>query len=70
MSAIKSQHSHLFGQLVAKRRADLLDGLAQGFAADYAAYRQLVGQLQGLDDALNLSEEADFKLNGEDVAGS
>lgn len=34
-------------------------------APDYPAYRQLVGELQGLNDALRLSEEADFKLSGE-----
>ncbi len=64
---IKSAHSRLFEQLVADWRAKLLEGLATGVHFDYAAYRQCVGQLEGLADALRMSEEADFKLNGDDV---
>lgn len=67
MTAIKSHHSRLFEQLVAAHRASLLEALAAGVPQDYAHYRQFVGELQGLNDALGLSEEADFKLNGEDV---
>ncbi len=70
MTAIKSHYSRLFEQLVVKLRAELLEGLAAGTAGDYAAYRQHVGRIQGLDDALKLSEEADYKLNGEDIDGS
>ncbi len=70
MTAIKSNHSRVFEQLLAKYRFGLLDGLGNGSAEDYATYRQHVGRLQGLDDALKLSEEADFKLNGEDVVDS
>lgn len=70
MTAIKSHHSRVFEQLVAKYRDDLLGSLAAGVPADYAIYRQHVGRIQGLDDALKLSEEADYKLNGEDVVDS
>ena len=70
MTAIKSHHSHVFQQLVAHHRDALLEGLAIGVPTDYAIYRQHVGRIQGLDDALRLSEEADFKLNGEDIDGS
>lgn len=68
MSAIKSHHARLFEQLVAAYRQTLLEGMVAGLPAK--KYRQHVGRIQGLDDALKLSEEADFKLNGEDVAGS
>jgi hypothetical protein len=70
MTAIKSHHSRLFEQLVAKYRAQLLESLAAGHPPDYAKYRQQVGEIQGLDTALKLSEEADFKLNGEDIVDS
>ena len=70
MPAIKSHHSRVFEQLIVKYRGELLEGLAVGTAVDYAAYRQHVGRIQGLDDALRLSEEADYKLNGEDVDDS
>lgn len=70
MPAIKSHYSRLFEQLVVAHRAALLDSLAAGVPQDYAQYRQHVGRIQGLDDALKLSDEADFKLNGEDVGNS
>lgn len=40
-----------FFQLLAKERHDVLESLAAGNAADYAAYRQLVGRIEGLDTA-------------------
>lgn len=67
MSAIKSHHSRVLEQLVAAHRADLLESLAAGVPPTYAHYRQYVGRIEGLADALKLSEEADFKLNGEDI---
>lgn len=37
----------------------------------YADYKQLVGRLQGLADALKLSEQADFEISGDEPdAGS
>lgn len=64
---IKSAHGRLFEQLIAVRRAQLTEYLATGAYTDYAAYRQCVGQIEGLNDALKLSDEADFKLNGDDI---
>lgn len=64
MSGIKSQHSLQFERLVHERRELLRDALTAGTPADYPAYRQLVGQLQGLDDALKISEAADYNLSG------
>lgn len=66
MTAIKGQHSRLFEEALAKRREDWLLSLANGAPADYETYRQMVGYVQGLDDALKLSQEADFKLSGEE----
>lgn len=62
---IKSAHARVFEQLVAEWRTKLLEGLASGVYTDFPAYRQCVGQLEGLNDALKLSDEADFKLNGD-----
>lgn len=70
MTAIQSHHSRQLKQLIAGWRETLLNDLALGNCDDYATYRQCVGRLQGLDDALRLSEEADFKLNGEDIDDS
>lgn len=71
MTAIKSQHSRVFEQLVAEHRGKLIDALVSGSPPDYPAYRQIVGQLQGISDALNLSEESDFKISGDEPdAGS
>ena len=66
MTAIKSHHSRLFEQLMAEHRLALVDAIVGGLAPDYAAYRQFVGQIQGINDALKISEEADFKLSGEE----
>lgn len=67
MSAIKSQHSRIFEQLTNEQRTLLVDSLVAGTPADHAAYRQIVGRIQGLADALKLSEEADFKLSGDET---
>lgn len=65
MSAIQSHHARILEQLVAKHREKLLRALAEGVTRKM--YHRLVGQLQGLDDALKLSDEADFTLNGDDI---
>jgi predicted thioredoxin/glutaredoxin len=64
---IKSAHSRVFEQLLSEWRQRLLEALATNAVQDYAGYRHRVGQLEGLNDALRLSEEADFKLNGDDI---
>lgn len=66
MAAIKSQHSRLFEQLLAERKQQWVNSLMSGTPADYETYRQMVGLLQGLDEALKISEEVDFKLSGEE----
>jgi hypothetical protein len=68
MTAIRSNHARVLTQLIAERRQFVLESMSGGVKRKI--YHQLVGQLQGLDDALKLSEEADFKLNGEDVVDS
>lgn len=65
MSAITSNHSRVFEKLIAAHREKVLLALAEGVTRKM--YHRLVGQLQGLDDALKLSEEADFTLNGDDI---
>jgi hypothetical protein len=62
---IQSAHSRVLAQLIAEHRAKILDAVAQGVKRKL--YLQLVGQLQGLDDALRLSIEADSKLNGDSI---
>ncbi len=66
MTAIKSHHSRVFERLAAEHRMDLIDALIGGAVVDFPMYRQIVGQLQGLDDALKLSEQADFELSGDE----
>lgn len=69
MSAIKSQYSMEFDRLMQAHRDMLVEGLLNGSPEDHAAYRQLVGRLQGIGDALKLSEQADYNLSGDDSAG-
>lgn len=61
--AAKSHHARLFEQLIAEHRQKMVDALLQGLPEWH--YREMVGTVRGLDDALRLSEEADFKLSGE-----
>ncbi len=65
MTAIASNHARVFRQLIDEHRQTLLESLATGTAADYPAYRQLVGRLEGIADAINISELADSKISGE-----
>lgn len=66
MTAIKSQHSRVFENLMHLHRETLIEGLIAGTPEDHLAYRQLVGRLQGLAEALRISEEADFNISGEE----
>ena len=63
MAAIKSQHSRVFERLVAERRQQLVDAISTGVLE--SEYPKLVGQIRGLDEALRMSEEADYKLSGD-----
>lgn len=65
MSAIKSQHSIKLERLCREYQEAIFASLAAGTPADYPAYRQLVGELQGIANALRLSEQADFELSGD-----
>lgn len=62
---VKSHHSRVFEELLAAHRADLVNAIVDGVPGDYAAYKRMVGELQGLNIALNISREADLKLSGE-----
>lgn len=64
MTAIKSQHSRIFEQRLAEHRQGLLEALAIG--QDVNTYWRLVGQVQGIDDAVRISEESDFKISGDE----
>lgn len=59
-----SRHGRLFEERIDEHMAQLLAQIGTGSAIDYAAYRQLVGQIQGLKDALKISEELDSELTG------
>lgn len=66
MTAIKSQHSRVFEHLIGEYRRWLAESMANGTPVDYPSYRELVGQMAGLKDALRISEEADFKISGDE----
>jgi len=40
--------------LVKQKQAEIGDSLVQGYAINFETYQRLVGQHQGLDEALNL----------------
>lgn len=55
--------SALLKRMIADRKSEIKDRLASGVAIDtIEAYREVVGTLKGLDDALILLEEAEIKL--------
>lgn len=62
---MKSPHSHAFEAMVNAYRERLIESMIQGVPADFPAYRQLVGELAGINEALKMSAEADAKLSGE-----
>jgi hypothetical protein len=64
MTAIKSQHSRVFEQLVAEAREGMVEAMINTTVNEFM--REIVGQIRGLDVALKLSEQADFKLSGDD----
>jgi hypothetical protein len=66
MTAIKSVHSRVFEKLVADHQRLLVESLVSGVPNDYATYRQMVGRIEGIREALSLSEEADFKISGDE----
>ena len=45
-----------------KRRLDLVEELAQGNADDYADYRNRVGRLQGLEEAMRICEAIEAEM--------
>jgi hypothetical protein len=59
-----SRHGRLLEERIEERITDLSNQLGYGSAVDYPNYRQSVGQIQGLRDALKISEDADRELNG------
>jgi hypothetical protein len=64
MTAIRSHHGRMFSQLIATHRQKLANAIVSGVEPE--VYWRLVGEVQGLDVALKLSEEADFKLSGDE----
>jgi hypothetical protein len=62
MTAIESQHGRLLKAKLAEHRLSLLEALATG--QDHETYTRVVGQVQGIADAVKISEQCDFELNG------
>lgn len=61
---IKSQHSRRLAQLLAERRQQLLEGLV-ALAQPHDGYLVTAGKVQGLDEAIQISEQVDRELSGE-----
>lgn len=64
---IRSQHGRATEELLRQHRQTLLESLVVGHKTKI--YWRIVGQVQGIDDALRISDEADFKLNGDEPDG-
>lgn len=62
---IKTAYSREFEKRLRELRAQLHEDLGNGCAMDFAAYRQIVGRMQGIDDALAISESVDKDMSGE-----
>lgn len=59
-----SRHGAQVRKKLMARRHEVLDALANG-VPDWDLYNRMVGQLQGLAEAMLLSEEADRELSGD-----
>lgn len=59
-----SRYGRLFEERATERIGELLAQMGNGTASDYPAYRQLVGRIEGIKDALKISEELDSELTG------
>lgn len=62
--AIQTRHAVILKRLIDEHRQGLLEGLGASCAKDYGEYKQVAGQIQGLNMALELSEAADREING------
>jgi hypothetical protein len=60
----ESRHGSILKRNIAEHRQKLLEDLGMSCAKDYGEYKQIVGRIQGLDEALGLSEAADREING------
>jgi hypothetical protein len=59
-----SRHGRLLEERIEERIAELGQQIVTVPAADYATYRQIVGRVEGLADALKISQEIDGENNG------
>jgi len=66
VSAIKSLHSRTFERLMHEYEQSLISSVTAGIPNSYAEYRQMVGELAGLANALRISELADYELSGDE----
>jgi hypothetical protein len=60
---IRSHHARVFHELMIEHRKQMVDAIING-GIDYPMYRQIVGSIQGIDDALRISEQADINISG------
>jgi hypothetical protein len=60
----KTPHARIFEELLVERREQVVAAMIGG-ALDFPNYRQLVGQIMGLNEALAISDQADAQLSGE-----
>jgi len=60
---IQSRHGIALKEKIAEHRHALLEQMAAGIDANNY-YWMAVGRVQGLADAIKLSEDADLELNG------
>ena len=59
---METRHGGLLKQKLAERRQELLEGLAQGLSQE--GYWTTVGQIKGLAEAFDLSDDTDRQLSG------
>ena len=59
---IQSRHATVLKDKIARRRVELTQALVAGVTRK--TYWRLIGQLQGLEDAERLSDDADVDMSG------
>lgn len=64
MQTYRSFYEHELSKLIARRIEEQKEIVAAGYLADYAAYREAVGAIKGLQMALDDMAEADRICQG------
>ena len=61
---MESQHARILKRLLAERRQALLESLVSGTFVEPNWHKEVIGRINGLDEAVRLSDDADYEISG------